>query len=279
MKETLNHKILQSFYSWVDYKLTKDLEAYQEKETQLYYNEDYRIPFESFSSPYKQWVVDSSSNAYIPTGIVVNGTGVPFSNDTFIDWNNGRLITSEFGENDSIVCKYSTKEINVYITNDNEEDILFQNKYQLNPVNNINPETGIPPYELCLPACFILNTINTSVPYSFGSSDFQKKTFTYRTIIMTDNTYHLDGFLSEFENQNNKSIKVISLSDSQFNQYGALKNKYISGYNYENLNSDDKELLYIESIKGSKISIGSTQMPNKMKTAFVDFKLVYMRKP
>ena len=282
MQPQLDNKVLQSVFQWFDHTLLQDGQAFENKTGTLYEQLDGKIDTSLFkyASPHKQWVVDSSvSGAIIATGIDANGTPIPFDNNLFADWNNGRVIsTSDLGDN--LSAAYATKNFNTYITNDSEEKLLFQNRYAINDFYTL-PASGIAPYQLAAPACFLTFNSTDSKAYAMGSSDFQQKNLKVRAIVMTNNTFHLDGALSIFGDKQDKNIPVLDLSDDQFNRYGGLKSSYSGVYRYTDfLSQTDRDKIYIDKVITSKFFAGSHElMPQGMQIGFVNFNLTYFRSP
>lgn len=282
MKPQLDNKVLASFYQWLDYVLTKDGEAFVNKTGKLYPQEDERIGgLFKYASPHKQWVCDkAATGANIPSGVSIGGTPTPFNSGTlFADWKNGRImstteITSE------IVADYAVKNFNVYITNESEENLIFQNKFELNDFYPLT-EKGIAPYGIVLPACFIIFNTTESEPYAIGSSDFQEEKFKVRVVIATDRVDHLDGCISLFRQKKDKCFPLLDYKDDPFNEYGAIKSSFPSGYNYEDMvASEDRELVNIQNVKSSKMFAASSEfMPQALQVGFLSFDLKYFRNP
>ena len=73
MKPQYQHELMTSFMLWFDHELLQKGEAYSNQTGVLYYDNDSRLPspYKAYSSPYKQWVNDSSItgeiNPIIPT--------------------------------------------------------------------------------------------------------------------------------------------------------------------------------------------------------------------
>jgi len=282
MKEQLDNQILTSVYQWFDHTLLKEGEAYETKTAKLYPQSDPKLKnLYIYASPHKQWVSDSSvSGAAIPTSVDVSNSGVSFSGrDLFADWDNGRVISTTDLGND-VEATYSTKNINVYITNDSEEEIIFQNRYGVNNFYTI-PASGIEPYNKALPACFLTFNNTSSSPYALGSSDFQEEEFNIRGIVISNNSMHIDACFSIFRKQKDKSIPLLNSSDTPFDVLGGIKDTFSGSYDYSVFPQDpSRELVSIDKVTTSKFFAGSHEaMPQGMKVGFINFKLTYFRSP
>ena len=148
MKPQFQHEATTSFSLWLDNHLVNKLEAYSNKEGNLYYMPDERIPaypedpdgYISYNSEYKQWVYDNdATDANIPDGVFIDtGDGVYNFCDRgqsglSIDFENGRVLLSGayFPTNyDTLNIKadFSVKDINIYLSDDTEENLVIQSK-------------------------------------------------------------------------------------------------------------------------------------------------------
>ena len=142
MKPQFQHEANTSFALWLDHYLVCGAEAFSNKQGQLYYTPDERIPiypedqdgFISYNSEYKQWVYDSdASNADIPDGVFINTGDGAFNfcprgqSGLSLDFENGRVLLSGsfFPDNyDSleIECHFAVKDVNIYLADDTEEN-------------------------------------------------------------------------------------------------------------------------------------------------------------
>jgi hypothetical protein len=275
----LNNRIKVSFFRWFDHVLCKNGGAYETLSGQLYSFPDERLPsYYTYSSSNKQWVADSSVGAYIPPGYTSNSISHEFNEQTFVDWDNGRIISSS-PLTEPLVVTYSTKDFNLYITNESEEKIIFQNTYLLNDYYEAQ-NSGIAPYEFALPACFVLLNSTDSSPYSMGSSDFQSQTFNVKVVVITNNSAHLDGCFSVFQQQVNKNFALMSFEQDPFNEFGGIKSGLSGVYNYNDIIVNSSEIVSIERVQTSTLSSSMDELiPQSMLVGFINFKLNYLRTP
>jgi hypothetical protein len=282
MEPQLDNKVLSSFYQWFDHTLLNEGQAYVIKSGVFFDQEDKRLgSTHKYASPHKQWVSDLSvSGAHIPTGVYEDQTFVPFTgNQFFADWNNGRVISTT-DRSEPISGKYSTKNFNLYVVNEPEEKILFQNKYEYNNFYSL-PASGIAPYTMALPACFINFEATDNETYAMGSSDFQEEKFKVRVILASNRLEDIDGCISLFRQKKDKCFSLLNYSDDPYDAYGGTKSSFPSGYNYiDTVSSEERELIHINKVKSSKMFAASHEfMPQGMQVAFINFDLVYFRIP
>ena len=157
MKEQFYHTATNSFLLWFDNFLLTKGEAFTNKTGRFYNYADPRLGggYSVFGSPYKQWVNDSSiSGATIPSGVYVNGSFVPRSSNLKIDFRNGRVLTKNISSSSSLTGSFAVKDFNVYYTNETEDDLLINQKFQSNPRVYSPNESYISPYDAAVPAIF-----------------------------------------------------------------------------------------------------------------------------
>ena len=100
---------------------------------------------------------ESIEGANIPSGVYDNGTFVPRGQDGLkIDFDNGRVIfDSSFGANKTTLSgDYTVKDFNFYITNQTEEQLIVESKFDSNSRFK-QSLGGIEPYKQVIPAIFV----------------------------------------------------------------------------------------------------------------------------
>lgn len=279
MKEGFDTKFLNSFYAWLDYRVLKAGDGFTNTSSVLYpCSGDYRFPFNStYSSPYKQWVWDSSvSTATIPSGISgSNGFIQRGVSGLSLDFLNGAVrlsggITSNFSGS------YAVKKYNIYVSNDLEEDLIFENRYLFNPKIG-KAYSGIQPYDIVLPAIFINYFNSRNEPFAFGGMD-DSKLVVRATVI--DNEYQ--SFINLISLLKDSSRTVFPVIDTVFlplNIYGDLK---YGSYNYETIRdsgmANGNPVVYIEDISYMQLIDKSIQQRGEL-VGFVNFNLSCIRYP
>jgi len=300
MRPQFQHEANTSFALWLDNYLTCKGEAFSNHYSNLYYYQDELLPnypedydgYISYNSPYKQWVYNSDiEGAIIPTGVYVEtGDGIYNFCDRgqsglIIDFDNGRVLFEgkHFGDNYdklNVEAEFSVKDINIYLADDSEENIVIENKYNLN--SRFTPDhlsqTGIKPYEKVSPAAFISMERSQNQPFAFGGEDLT--TLNYRVIFFAEDLYQLDGIMSLCTDAYNLAVKNIGYNSHPFNEYGDLKTGYYS-YSEEVRNSEVcQPLMFIEDTRSSKINDKLTRKINPgLYLGFVDFEMSQARYP
>lgn len=301
MKPQFQHQATTSLALWLDHHLTYKAEAYSNKTGNFYYMEDTRLPsypddptdgLIAYSSEYKQWVYDSdAAEAVIPSGAYIDtGDGVykfckRGESGMRLDFENGRVLLSGayFPNNyDSlkVTGSFAVKDVNIYLTDDTEENLVIQNKYNINSRTTpaYGKGTGIPAYEQVAPAAFISmdHTINT--PFAFGGEDLTH--LYYRTVFFAENLYQLDGIMSICADAFNMGVTNIGYENYPLDEYGDLKTGSFSYSQTARKCGASKRLMFIDDAKAAKISDRLTKTTNPdLFLGFVDFEVNQSRFP
>ena len=301
MKPQFQHAATTSFALWLDHHFVYKAEAYSNKTGAFYYMPDSRLPeyptdpsngLISYNSEYKQWVCDSdAAGAEIPSGVYIDtGDGnYNFCNrgesGLRLDFENGRVLLSGafFPSNyDSlnITGSFAVKDINIYLADDTEENLVVQNKYNVNSRTTpaYGQGTGLPAYEQVAPAafCSMESTVNT--PFALGGEDLTH--LYYRVVFFAENLYILDGAMAVCADSFNMGVTRINCNDFPLDEYGDLKT---GGFSYTNTVKNSEEvprLMFIDDVKASKISDRLTKTTNPdLYLGFVDFEVNQARFP
>jgi hypothetical protein len=202
MKPQFQHELTTSFVLWADDYLLEKGEAYTNYTSTFHYTEDARLSdgLVAYSSPHKQWVFNQNiGEATIPTGVYDENGLMGRGESLFsgLDFENGRAIfNSSYGTtNTSVSGSYAVKDFNIYVTNQSEEQLIIESKFDTN--SRFKQEvSGISPYSQVIPAIFINVQDSQNEPYAFGGED--KTSSNIGCVIFAENNYQLDGVLSVF---------------------------------------------------------------------------------
>lgn len=281
MQEQLANKILSSFYLYFDnILLTKGKGFKTRTGAPLYYLKDGRLPssLKTFSSERKQWVYDSSIvGAIVASGVTTPSGFSAWSAATIPDFNNGRIISTSLSSGAAHTCSYSHKDVNVYITDEREEQLIFDT-VGLSIQTSLVANSGIKPYAYALPAAFCF--INGSNPETLqlGDDDNKMNKFTIRVVTIMDNTFMHDAVHSISHSTKDKCFCLLPSEKTPLDEFGNIKAQFSGQYNYQNIvNENSDDWVYIEKVRTSKLSYGSHETLQKdMKFGFVDFFVNYV---
>ena len=281
MRTSLTHHFATSFYYWFDHVLVSEGDAYVNKTGVLYSQTDPRLNdgYAIFASPYKQWVYDSNqTGANIPTGVTVNAVDYNRSDGVNFDFDNGRVIfTGGLQPNSAsaVTCDYAVKELNVYLSQDSEEEVLMAASSFVNDVWGITPSTGVEPYKEAIPACFLNIQTNKNEPFALGGMDSTK--MTVRTTVIATDIFILQGCLDLFVDKNQTIIPYINFTGDPRNEFRDIKT---SPFTYSTFATDLDNGYFIDEVNTYKANQRINQaIGNHVAVGFIDFSLSQQRYP
>lgn len=276
MKITTDTKILYTFQTYLDNLITEKGQGFKIKEGPFYYNYDSRIGAATFASPNKQWVYDDQV-AFVPSGITVDGQFIGFGQGCFPDFENGRIICKNIPQTGIVQGRYSTKEFNVYSQNIQEESLIMDSSFLQDKLIQVT-NSGVPPYKLAVPACFIFNSAGNNQPLQLGDTDNQKNNMVIRVITLYDNQMQLDQLNQIFKSQQGKSVKILEPSETPLNEYGNIKQTHGGKYNFKDFQTGfQRDIFQIERVMVTKITYGSTEfLQRNLRFAMADFHILYI---
>lgn len=302
MKPQFQHEATTSFALWLDNYFIRNGEAFSNKEGELYYTEDERLPsypedpvfgLSSYNSEYKQWVCNhdaTQEGAIVPSGVYIDtGAGYDFcqrgQSGVSIDFENGRVLVSGVFfpttyDQLKIKSQFSVKDINIYLTDDVEENLVLQNKLNINSrtVPDLGKGTGLAPYEQVAPAAFVSLERSENTPFAFGGEDMTH--MYYRVVIFAENLYQLDGAMALCADAHNAGICNIGYDDYPLNEFGDTKDYYFSYHETARNSEKVPKIMFVDNVRSSKISERLTKTTNpNLFLGFVDFEVCQSRFP
>ena len=284
MKPTFTHNVINSFFLWFDNFLMTKGDAYKTYTTKLYNYQDPRLGGDKvvYGSPYKQWVYDKNiTGATIPSGFTINNQFVSTGTSGMkIDFDNGRIIfNSGVSTSLNITGTYSVKEINSYITDQPEDNLIIENKFVTNSRFTVS-ENYIAPYNPVTPCIFASIQTAHNTAFAFGGEDETKCII--KVVAFCENLYQLDGVLSVFGDSYNEIFSIIPMTGHPLGEFNEMKTgAYPTGYDYKNLsNAYNSQTLFISSVESSKIRDSVIKELNPiLQIGFLDFEIKTYRYP
>lgn len=287
MKPQFQHQVITSFALWLDHVILQRGEAFQNIESSFYYQSDPRLDsnFVSFASPHKQWVTDSSvTNAEIIKGITLGNKFIDRNDeDIKYDFDNGRVLIPSHLANamSSVEGSYAVKDFNIYITDQTEEELLIESKFDTNSRFDQGIFEGIKPYDQVVPAIFVSYESGQNEAFTFGGQDTTKSFV--RCVIFAENSFQLDGVFSILSDLNFASIANVGFNEHPLNEFGDLK---LGHYDYLDLSDryfnlkNTFSVFHIEHCSVSKLNdrIAKQTHPG-LYIGFADFTLMSHRFP
>ena len=284
MKPTFTHNVINSFFLWFDNFLMTKGDAYKTYTTKLYNYEDPRLGGDKvvYGSPYKQWVYDKNiTGTTTPSGFTINNQFVSTGTSGMkIDFDNGRIIFNSGVSTDlNVTGTYSVKEVNSYITDQPEDNLIIENKFVTNSRFTVS-ENYIAPYNPVTPCIFASIETAHNTAFAFGGEDETKCII--KVVAFCENLYQLDGVLSIFGDSYNEIFSLIPMTGHPLGEFNELKTGvYPTGYNYKNLsNAYNSQTLFISHVETSKIRDSVIKELNPiLHIGFLDFEIKTYRYP
>ena len=281
MIQQYENKVISNLMLYVDHEVLRKGQAFTNYSSFFYPTKTTINGLYNYSAPFKQMVGDVSiSGANIMSGIYLSGEehncepSFP-GEDNFIsiNYNQGTVqFNSLIAAGHTISGNYAVKDFNFYLTNKNEEEILFEKKLHLRPKTN-QKLTGLSPDSLTYPSIFVKSQFSENSPAAFGGFDFTK--IEVRMIVLADSLFNLDAVCSILRDLNFTSFYYVE-DELPFNAYGAYTGEL---FNYTGLNKDNGygfiDKVYVSKNVGSELN----KLNPEVFTAFVDFETKEIRKP
>jgi hypothetical protein len=288
MKPQFDNQILSSFLLWFDNKLLTKGEAYQNVTGQFYSVLDDYYGYNAYASSYSQLVADASiPGATIVTGLYLGA--VPWSPSNTpgvspliaIDYNNGRSYWSGQQFSEDITGSFAIKDFNVFLTNQTEDEILFQTQYtNRNQISDVVP-TGLQPDTKTYPVVYLKNAGGRNEPFAFGGQD---NTIVYtRAIIVADSQYEVDAIGSIFRDTQKEYIPLLTEAEQPFNAFGGYRDNV--QYNYTGITDckDESQKAFLDDVNISRFDRTLENEVRKFNpnvySSIIDFEISKVRFP
>lgn len=274
MKAQYDNELLSNFLLYLDNKILSKGEAFSNHGSLFYPVEDLYNGYFTYAAPFKQMVCDTSvSGAQSVSGIFVNGVYHSPGSGSFISINPNRgqaYFTSSQGSS-AISGNYAVKDINIAITDEREENLLFENQYFLKPGIN-QTVTGLPNEAINYPIIFLKIYRSSNEAFAIGALD--NSVTNIRAIILADSAFLLDAACSIMKDCKNDRFALIKNSALPFDSLGGCT----GAFNYAGANTPKVPIIWNVDI--SKILPAKGQIVNlnpDVLCAFADFEISDLR--
>ncbi len=282
MLAQFDHSLAISVFLYGQNRVQSLAQSYFNLTTPLYSTPDNRYTgYYSYSSPFKQWIYDTSVSGAQIINMVSGGdfTNYPLTRASGVrfDYLNGRvLVPSSFGPNLTLTGSFSTPELNFWVPLETQDYVLTQQKYFVNARYQGVPTSGIMPYSLVTPAVFVNSLSDTSEAFALGGLNDTTTTFSLTCYAESD--YQLKGLISLFRDARYNYIPLLPISANPLDGYNDTKNG--SGtYNYNNIIAQygsPGQLIYIKNVRTTKVS-DKTPLNPGLFAGLIDMELSYIR--
>lgn len=234
MNYTLGHSVLSSAKTYFDYRLVKDLAAYQNKTVTL---ESYTDPkfqtLYAYGTPYAQFVYHSGAGVQVASGLY-NPAFVPKGTGLKVDYNNARFLSTGTVTG-SKTSTMSVREVNSYLTTYSDARVLSEAGFLSHPVA-LNQTGYVKPYQQSLSAAFFRLNETKNEPLALGGTDWTA--YQVRILCVMNDNFKLTAVADMVRDMKNRVFPVVEGQYAwPFNEYGDIK----SGWDYDSyLNAPPK---------------------------------------
>ena len=273
MKVQLENKIMSSFLQFVDNEIVNKGEAFTNHGSNFYPVQNLYNGYYTYAAPFKQLVADASiPDATIMNQVYVDGSPVSVGAGDFVGISHydGQVYFSSDQGSSTISGDYAVKDFNIYLTNDPEEKILFEDKYHIDP-RTTQTVSGLAPDVQTYPAIYLKNNGGDHIPFAFGGIDNNR--IDIRAIVLADSSFKLDAACAILKNTHRSDVDIIE--DLPFNAMNAYTGV---NYNYSTLAAGQGGPKIWEVFVSKNVTRGQALNPGVF-TAFVDFQLQYIWNP
>lgn len=253
LRPQFTNQALSSFVLWADNKICSN-GGYTNYSGQFYPMPSSFSNYHCYGAADNQIIADSSiSGAIVMTGIYLNNTPISTGQSGFIgiDYKHGMTYFSNSVNNHFVSGNFSIKDFNIVLTDEQDDIILFKNKYSLRPKFN-QRVTGVSDVDVTYPVIFVKSDGTDNKPYSFGGTE---ETYLYiKCIVLTDSLYTLHAVENIFRDSVRTQIALFDAADMPFDSRGAIKN---NNYNYTGIaynKIDQQKFMFIQDVSVPKFN-------------------------
>lgn len=285
MQYQYENRVISSFLVWLDDTICNKGQAWTNYQSLFYSMNSVFNGYSTYSAPFKQLIYNAGvTGATIMTGVYLNGTFVTTGQSGLfnIDYNEGRLYFSTGLAATTVISgNYALKDFNVSLTNQPDEFLLFETKYEIRP-RITRTLSGLAGDTLTYPLIWIKDDGGHNEPFAFGGMD-QTNT-RIRTFILSDSQFKLDAVNSILKDKVRDYIPLLDDADMPLNNYGGLRQPFnYSGVSVGKVNQN--KAVFIDRVDCSKFNVRSqdftqlTQINPEIHVGIVDFEVSQPRWP
>jgi hypothetical protein len=286
MKAQYDNQVMSSFFLWFDHALLAKGEAFTNFSSAFHEAGSRFQGYFTYGAPFKQFVSDTSiPGAVVINTLTLNNSTISRGQQSFaaINYDKGHVyFTNSISNASSVLAgNYAVKDFNIFITNDLEEQLLFETQFKLR--NKVDASANaIADSAKTYPAVFLKSNGSRNEPFEFGGTDMTH--FDVRAMILADSQFNMDAVASLFRDTEKTFVPMVTQSSMPFNSLGDFANPNLP-YNYTSLvqNVPNEDSLFIENVFTSKVSgLSFSQKTNVNPDVFsmiIDFELVHIREP
>lgn len=242
MITTYDHFANSSFLLWLSNLLNGKGQAIASGSGFFYDTQEVYGGRFSYSSPFRPFIADSgipgmkvqetsAKNANIISGVYLDGifirtgqsglTGINYEKGTvyFISG----LTYANNSAHGRLSGNFVVSDFSFKLTNEPEENLLFETKYSLKPRVN-QTITGLGPSDATYPIIYVKPLQSRNKEWAFGGTE--ETINTYRLIVLADSQFQLDGATSLIRDKVRCVLPLLTgVSEMPFNAFGGYSDK------------------------------------------------------
>ena len=228
MISTIDHRLVTSFISYIDYQILSKGNSYTTISTGFYpYTGSRYTNLTIYASPFKQMISDVGiTGATVITGVSGNNNLYNRASGVVFDYEKGRILFTTNPGLSQFSGSFSVKDVNIKYSTKSVEDVLKNTKYVTQPVTN-QSVTGIAESVETYPIVFVNYTPGKNKGRALGG--LEDTDFKFDCICVTNSQYLLDGLLGILRDLNKTQVGIFDNSETPLNASGDLKN---TSYSY-----------------------------------------------
>ena len=234
-----DHKLNASFLLWVTNLVEGRGQAHTLTSGRFYDTQEVYSNTFAYSAPFQPFVADSSvGGATVMTGIYLDNTFIGTGSSGLVDINyakgtvyfNSGITYANNPANNRLSGVFSVSDFSFKLTNEPEENLLFETKYSLRP-KTTQTLSGIGPSEATFPIIYIKPNGSRNKEWALGGQENQ--TNSLRLVILADSQYTVDGVTSLIRDRTRCVLPLITgITEIPFNSYGGFAGPV---YNYNSV--------------------------------------------
>ncbi len=274
--------LMSSLLLYVNHEVIRKGQAFTNNSGLFYDVSDPYNNIHTHALPFQPLIADKSiKGPIIMTGVFLNNSLLFTGSSGFYDINFSRSQVFFTNPITGILSgEYSVADFNVELTNQPEETLLFETKFNLKSKVPISL-SGVEPGSLTYPVIYLRNNGGNNEGFAFGGTDLTK-TFV-RAVILTDSQFSLDATLGIFKDLKNTPVALIPNNEFPYNAFGGLRSGV---YHYDNLVSGhlaNNNTAWIDDVNVAKYNLNLKTEVNVLSkevfAGFVDLDLSTLRTP
>lgn len=281
MNPQFDHNLTSSFYLWFDNRLTNYTNAVITGQNQTFsYGDGIETPsnMNAFYGTSRQFCADYSGAS---TGIMLDGQIIyqkTTGEKVLFDHSKGRILMDKSYGTGNISGSFVQKEINLYTTNETDEEIIARNEFYIESGSFYSDSVNeIAKAKYCFPCVCLSSDDSDNKGFALGGLRDTKNTI--KAVVFATSLYQLEGILGSFRDTSDRNFAVIDQKDFPYGQYWHVKQP---PYSYTSLIASKKiGTSFIKKARAYKLKDSGQSSLQKIRKdiylGYIDFEISSIR--